>query len=45
MFFISDLLQRNFECGLIVDDISDHLPSIVLMKQTRLTDQSPIEFN
>ena len=43
--FISELLQRNFDSGLIVDDISDHLPSIVLMKQTRLTDKSPIEFD
>ena len=42
--FISELLQRNFDSGLIVD-ISDHLPSIVLMKQTRLTDKSPIEFD
>ena len=43
--FISELLQRNFDSRLIVDDISDHLPSIVLMKQTRLTDKSPIEFD
>ena len=43
--FISDQLQRNFDSGPIVDDISDHLPSIVLMKQTRITDKSPIEFD
>ena len=43
--FISDQLQRNFDSGLIVDDISDHLPSIVLMKQTRIADKSPIEFD
>ena len=43
--FISEQLQRNFDSGLIVEDISDHLPSIVLMKQTQLTDKSPIEFN
>ena len=43
--FISDQLQRNFNSGLIVDDITDHLPSIVLMKQTRITDRSPIEFD
>ena len=28
-----------------MDDISDHLPSIVLMKQTCLTDKSPIKFD
>ena len=43
--FISELLQRKFDSGLIVDNISDHLPSIVLMKQTHLTDKSPIEFD
>ena len=43
--FISELLQRKFDSGLIVDNISDHLPSIVLMKQTCLTDKSPIEFD
>ena len=43
--FISDQLQRNFDSGLIVDDISDHLPSIVLIKQTHITDKSSIEFD
>ena len=32
--FISDHLQRNFDSAIIVDDTSDHLPCIALMKQT-----------
>ena len=43
--FISEQLQKSFDSGLIVENISDHLPIIVLMKQTRLTDKSPIEFD
>ena len=42
--FISDQLQRNFDSAIIVDDISDHLPCIALMKQTRITDKSPLEW-
>ena len=42
--FISDQLQRNFDSAIIVDDISDHLPCIALMKQTRITDRSLLEF-
>ena len=41
--FISDQLQRNFDSAIIIDDISDHLPCIALMKQTRITDKS-LEF-
>ena len=42
--FISDQLQRNFDSAIIIDDISDHLPCIALMKQTCITDKSPLEF-
>ena len=42
--FLSDQLQRNFNSAIIVDDISDHLPCIALMKQTHTTDKSPLEF-
>ena len=43
--FISEQLQKSFDSGLIVENISDHLPIIVLMKQTQLTDKSSIEFD
>ena len=42
--FISDHLQRNFDSAIIVDDILDHLLCIALMKQTHITDKSPLEF-
>ena len=32
--FISKLLQRSFDSMILLEDISDHLPSLVLMKQT-----------
>ena len=32
--FISQHLQQNFDSAIIIDDISDHLPCIILMKQT-----------
>ena len=30
--FISQTWLENFECGILVDDMSDHLPSIVSIK-------------
>ena len=42
--FISDQLQSNFNSAIIIDDISDHLPCIALMKQTRIVNKSPLEF-
>ena len=43
--FISEVLQRNFDSAVLIDDMSDHLPSLVLMKQTRLAARELIEFN
>ena len=31
--FISDKLQCNFDSAILLEDISDHLPSITLLKQ------------
>ena len=42
--FISDQLQRNFDSAIIIDDISDHLPCIALMKQTHILDKLLLEF-
>ena len=36
--FISELLQRNFDLAIIVNDMSDHLPTVALLKQTKFTD-------
>ena len=42
--YISGKIQRNYESHLIVTDISDHLPSLLLLKQTKVKDKTPIEF-
>ena len=34
--FISEVLQCNFDSAIIIDDMSDHLPCMALMKQTKL---------
>ena len=42
--YISGKIQRNYESHLILSDISDHLPSLLLLKQTKVKDKTPIEF-
>ena len=42
--FISEVLQCNFDSATLINDMSDHLPTIALMKQTKITDKDPIEF-
>ena len=41
---VSEVRQRSFDSCLIIDDMSDHLPTLTLLKQTRLTDKSPLIF-
>ena len=42
--YISKNLQCKFDSAIIVDDISDHLSLVALLKQTKITDKLPIEF-
>ena len=42
--YISKNLQRKFDSAIILGDISDHLPLVALLRQTKITDKSPIEF-
>ena len=42
--YISKNLQCKFDSAIIMDDISDHLPLVALLRQTKITDKSPIEF-
>ena len=35
---------RDFESALILNDISDHLPLLTLLKQTRFVNKQPLEF-
>ena len=38
------MLQHNFDSVFILLDMSDHLPAVALLKQTKFTDKNPIEF-
>ena len=42
--YISGKIQCNYESHLILSDISDHLPSLLLLKQTKVKDKTPIKF-
>ena len=42
--FVSGRLHKYFESAIILEDISDHLPTLALLKQTKLVDDKPIEF-
>ena len=42
--FVSSKLHRSFDSVIILSDISDHLPLLVLLKQTKLLNKDPLEF-
>ena len=42
--FISTLLQPNFDSALLLEDISNHLPILTLLKQTKVTNKEPLYF-
>ena len=42
--FVSDHLYRDFESALILNDISDHLPLLMLLEQTKFVNKQPLEF-
>ena len=42
--FISAKFQHNYDSGLLVTDISDHLPIMCLLKQTKIVDKNPLTF-
>ena len=41
---ISEDLHRNFESTILLEDISDHLPTLTMLKQTRLLKREPLTF-
>ena len=43
--YVSDSLHRSFELTIIINDMSDHLPVLTMLKQTKLRDSEPITFN
>ena len=42
--FISTLLQHNFDSALLLENMSDHLPILTLLKQTKVTNKEPLYF-
>ena len=42
--FVSDKLHKSFDSAILLLDISDHLPSLVLLKQTKILNKEPLEF-
>ena len=42
--YISSNLQCPFDSLILIDDISDHLPTVALLKQTKMIDKTPIEY-
>ena len=42
--FVSENLHRFFELAILLEDISDHLPTIALLKQTKMTTKAPLTF-
>ena len=42
--FVSDSLHRSFESTIIINDMSDHLPVLTMLKQTKLHNSKPITF-
>ena len=42
--FVSSKLHQSFDSGILLSNISDHLPSLVLLKQTKLLNKEPLEF-
>ena len=42
--YISYNLQCSFNSLILIDDISDHLPTVALLKQAKMIDKTPIEY-
>ena len=42
--FASNQLHKKFDSAILISDISDHLLTLALLKQTKLLDKKPLEF-
>ena len=42
--YISDQLHRSFESTILLNDMSDHLALLVMLKQTKLLNKEPLTF-
>ena len=42
--FVSEKLHQVFDSCFLLNDISNHLPSLTLLKQTKMLNKEPLEF-
>ena len=42
--FVSEQLGRNFESALLINDISDHMPLLAMLRQTKSLNKEPLTF-
>ena len=42
--FVSKALHQDFESAVLLNDVSDHMPILTLLKQTKVTDKTNLEF-
>ena len=42
--YVSNQLHRDFESTIIIHDLSDHLPVLTMLKQTKLLSKEPLTF-
>ena len=42
--YVSEQLHRSFESAMLMSDISDHLPILAMLKQTKLLNKDPLSF-
>ena len=42
--FVTKTLHHNFDSLILLNDMSDHLPTLTLLKQTKIVDKDPIIF-
>ena len=43
--YISKNLQQSFDSTILINNLSDHLPTLVLLRQTKVSDKMPIEYS
>ena len=43
--FVSEKLYWEFKSAIMLTDISDHLPILSLLKESKFTNKEPLEFN
>ena len=42
--FVSKVLHQDFESAVLLNDMSDHMPILTMLKQTKVTDKTNLEF-